>query len=202
MRQRLLTAILALILSAGTAFATDDNANTSSGEHPPFSCEKNDAGDFVCYCAGEADCQEMQDSGVCDVPMPELGPRATGNDTSCNDNFGNVGEYVCECTATSSAGVSRRPEAFNSPTENAPSERTNETVPARRGSAPAQAAATEEEGESEEATPRRRVRDHRGRAVQSRHTESEEERNRRIEEMRREAEALERQLQELEGGGG
>lgn len=223
----ILTALLLLILSMGMALATGDDVNTSSGEHPPYSCEKNDAGDFVCYCTGRADCHEMQDQGVCDVPIPELGEHATGNDTVCEENFADVGEYVCHCTATSSRDNSSRSGTFNSPTENAPvsrprprrggdrfeqlpdgtsntlspSEHTNETVPSRRGSAPALDTATDEEGE--DASPSRRtVRDHRRSTVQTRNSESEEERNRRIEEMRREVEELERPLQELEGGGG
>ncbi len=200
MRQLLLTAILALIVGAGVAFAADDHANTSGGGHPPYTCEKNAAGDFVCYCSGEADCQEMQDSGVCDVPMPELGEHATGNDTDCDDDFGGVGEYACECTATLSDSVSRRPDAFNSPVENAPSERTNETVPSRRGRAPNNGLVIESGQEVEERPSGRTVRDHRTGVARSSSSETSEEESRRIEEMRREAEALERQLQELEGG--
>jgi len=161
MDRLLITSFLTVVISFGTAYAADDNANTSGGSHPPYTCEKNAAGDFVCYCSGESDCQEMQDSGVCDVPMPELGQHATGNDTDCDENFGGVGEYVCECTATLSDNVSRRPGAFNSPVENAPSERTNETVPSRRGRAPASDTATESDVETEETPPERTVRDHR-----------------------------------------
>lgn len=160
MKQLLLTVLLALIVSTGTALATDDAAGNS---YKPYTCEQNEFGVETCYCAGRYDCNYMISDGVCDVPMPELGEHATGNDMVCDDNFGGVGEYVCECSAEvgTRPGTSRRPDTFDSTTENAPSERTNETVPSRRGRAPDSGSVTEGDVETEETPPQRTVRDHR-----------------------------------------
>ena len=186
MKWAMLTTILAFAISMGTAFATEDDADADPPYHP-YLCSPNDDGVETCYCASRYDCNYMIRDGVCDVPMPELGEHATGNDMVCDDNFGGVGEYVCECSAERAGfETSRRPDAFNSPTENAPvsrprprragdrfeqvpndasnpaspSERRNETVPARRGNAPEAETAVEDERQ-EETTPQRTVRDHR-----------------------------------------
>jgi len=185
MKQGILTVLIALMISMGTAFATEDDENADPPYHP-YLCGPNDEGVETCYCASRYDCNYMIRDGVCDVPMPELGEHATGNDMVCDDNFGGVGEYVCECSVEiSRPESSRRPDAFNLPTENtpvsrprprragdpfeqvpdsatdtlSPDERRNESVPARRGDAPVTNTATEEN--EEEANPPRRVRDHR-----------------------------------------
>jgi len=163
MHKYLLMIATILFISTGTAFATGDSANGSG--YKPYTCEPNDAGVETCYCAGRYDCNYMISDGVCDVPMPELGSNASGNDMACDDNFGGVGEYVCECSAEiTRPGVSRRPDRFDAPNESAlpepsardrrrdhrpttstddiiaPNNRTtdsdNEVVPARRGNAP------------------------------------------------------------------
>ena len=187
MKQALLAMFLAFIVSMGTAFAAEDDDNGDPPYHP-YLCGPNDDGVETCYCASRYDCNYMIRDGVCDVPMPELGEHATGNDMVCDDNFGGVGEYVCECSAERAAPeTSRRPDAFNTPTENAPvsrprsrragdrfeqvpdgtsntnspSERRNETVPARRGRSHEADTASEADNETEEASPRRNIRDHR-----------------------------------------
>ncbi len=190
MQKYLLMIVTILFVCTGMAFATEDDSDSGdSGGHDPFTCEENDEGVETCYCSGESDCKEMQDSGVCDVPMPELGSNATGNDTSCDRNFGGVGEHVCQCSAElTGPEVSRRPDRFDPATENAPREpsvrdhrrtrrdttstddivspgsrttnRDNEVVRSRRGTAPAQEPIVED-GEEDETPQSPRRRDHR-----------------------------------------
>lgn len=187
MHKYLLMIATILFVSMGTAFATGDSPG-GAGSYKPYTCEPNDAGVETCYCAGRYDCAVMAASGVCDVPFPEGGSSATSNDTSCDSNFGGVGEYVCECSAEiTRPETPRQPGSFNPATENAPrdpsardhrrprrstsstddivspgnrtSDRDNEVVRARRGTAPVSDDTPEEDEEDVPQT--RNVRDHR-----------------------------------------
>lgn len=186
LKKYLLMIVAIFFVSTGSAFAAGDDA-AGPGSYKPYTCEPNDAGVETCYCAGRYDCAVMASSGVCDIPFPQGGSSASSNDTSCNDDFGGVGEYVCECSIEiTRPDVSRRPDAFNPANETAPAgpsardrrrtrrgtspaddivapnNRDNEVVPARRGNAPAQGPVTEDdEGEEEEPTTAPTRRDHR-----------------------------------------
>lgn len=226
---RLLVAVLALLVLAQGEVLAFDVSTANPGLDFGYTCSNN-GGTRECTCSGDEDCEDLEFSEECewfwDTSFDHPQRRT---DITCT---GEGADRSCTCPwAREVEETDHRPDSYAPASENAPrgggdssiheeevpragggsrvfdsetisrERRENEVVRARRGNAPAQDAATEVESETE-VTTRRTVRDHRRSPVHSRHTESEEDENRRIEEMRREAEALERQLQELEGGGG
>ncbi len=192
MHKFLLMIATLLLFSTVTAFTAPDDSEEGGDEEEETTFECSDDPDVgsTCTCeTGKGACGDMIEEGVC------------SSDIWCRDISGGERYCICDWAAPTRGGTSRRPDAFTPATENAPRSddivapnnrstgRRSETVPARRGGAPRSDTVIEEE-RNEPAN--RNVRDHRSSGLENRQTE----------DMRREEEELERQLQELEGGGG
>jgi len=166
MRLAIITLITAFAIGIGPSYAADDNADsgTSSPEDTYTCTDPGGEETPFCVCTSLHACNEMAADGVCDRPQG----RGVTNDTTCNDtpdveDTSAVGG--CFCTWQPLEGDSDGPfdrspslgeDTGGAADTNAP--RRNETVPARRGQAPSQESAQEEQ-EDEETTPTRR--DHR-----------------------------------------
>lgn len=149
---------LVLLLSAnaavGNAATSTSNIEKIGDEDSPFHCrDEGPPIGRICTCETDEGCDDLFETDNC------------SGDLTCREL--DVSTEYCICDWQSRLRrTGRRSEQFDQTNENAPgsddivapSNRRNETVGARRGSAPAQEGAQEEQ-EEEEVAPTRR--DHR-----------------------------------------